>query len=144
MNLETKGDYIGYLNRNAKTIQDYMLGFAMDDMFKRLPSNLGSFPPHDLEKKDTMYKLTLAVAGYSKENINIELKDNLLTVEGDRAENNREDYVVTGIAARKFRKSFSLSDAMEVRDADLKDGLLTITFEEVIPEKEKPKVIEIK
>ena len=144
MNLETKGDYIAYLNRNSKTIQDYMLGFAMDDMFKRLPSNLGSFPPHDLEKKDTMYKLTLAVAGYSKENINIELKDNLLTIEGDRAENNREDYVVTGIAARKFRKSFSLSDAMEVRDADLKDGLLTITFEEVIPEKEKPKVIEIK
>ncbi len=116
----------------------------MDEMFKRLPSNLGSLPPHDLEKKDTMYKLTLAVAGYSKENINIELKDNLLTVEGDRAENNREDYVVTGIAARKFRKSFSLSDTMEVRDADLKDGLLTITFEEVIPEKEKPKVIEIK
>ena len=144
MNLKTTKDYVSYLNQNSNTIQDYMLGFAMDDMFKRLPSNLGSFPPHDLEKKDTMYKLTLAVAGYSKENINIELKDNLLTVEGDRAENNREDYVVTGIAARKFRKSFSLSDAMEVRDADLKAGLLTITFEEVIPEKEKPKVIEIK
>lgn len=144
MNLKTTKDYVSYLNQNSNTIQDYMLGFAMDDMFKRLPSNLGSFPPHDLEKKDTMYKLTLAVAGYSKENINIELKDNLLTVEGDRAENNREDYVVTGIAARKFRKSFSLSDTMEVRDADLKDGLLTITFEEVIPEKEKPKVIEIK
>lgn len=144
MNLKTTKDYVSYLNQNSNTIQDYMLGFAMDDMFKRLPSNLGSFPPHDLEKKDTMYKLTLAVAGYSKENINIELKDNLLTIEGDRAENNREDYVVTGIAARKFRKSFSLSDTMEVRDADLKDGLLTITFEEVIPEKEKPKVIEIK
>jgi molecular chaperone IbpA len=144
MNLQTKGDYIGYLNRNSKTIQDYMLGFAMDDMFKRLPSNLGSFPPHDLEKKDTMYKLTLAVAGYSKENINIELKDNLLTIEGDREENEREDLIVTGIAARKFRKSFSLSDTMEVRDADLKDGLLTITFEEVTPEEEKPKVIKIK
>ena len=144
MNLQTKGDYIAYLNRNSKTIQDYLLGFAMDDMFKRLPSNLGSFPPHDLEKKDTMYKLTLAVAGYSKENINIELKDNLLTIEGDREENEREDLIVTGIAARKFRKSFSLSDTMEVRDADLKDGLLTITFEEVTPEEEKPKVIKIK
>tara|TARA_R110002167_G_scaffold61750_4_gene174493 strand:- start:5625 stop:6059 length:435 start_codon:yes stop_codon:yes gene_type:complete len=144
MNLITVRDYVGYLNQNSKTIQDYMLGFAMEDMFKRLPSNLGSFPPHNLEKKDTFFKLTLAVAGYSKENINIELKDNLLTLEGEREENNRENYIVTGIAGRRFRKSFSLSDTMEVRDADLKDGLLTITFEEVIPEEEKPKVIEIK
>jgi len=51
---------------------------------------------------------------------------------------------VTGIAARKFRKSFSLSDAMEVRDANLRDGLLTITLEEVVPEEEQPKLIVIK
>ena len=126
------------------TLPDHMLGFTFEDLFKHVPSNVGAFPPHDLEKDDNFYKLTLAVAGYSKENISIELEDSILNIVGDRDGNDNRNYIVSGIAARKFRKSFSLSDTMEVRDADLKDGLLTITLEEVVPEEEQPKLIEIK
>ena len=137
-------NYIDYINKNSKTLPDYMLGFTFEDLFKRVPSNVGAFPPHDVEKDGNLYKLTLAVAGYSKENISIELKDSILTIIGDRDGDDEGNYIVTGIAARKFRKSFSLSDAMEVRDANLRDGLLTITLEEVVPEEEQPKLIEIK
>lgn len=137
-------NFIEYINKNSKTLPDYMLGFTFEDLFKRVPSNVGAFPPHDLEKNGNLYSLTLAVAGYSKENIKIELKDSILTIVGDREGNDSKNYIVGQIAARKFRKSFSLSDAMEVRDADLKDGLLTITLEEVVPEEEQPKLIEIK
>ena len=137
-------NFIDYINKNSKTLPDYMLGFTFEDLFKRVPSNVGAFPPHDVEKDGNFYKLTLAVAGYSKENISIELKDSILTVVGDRDGNDSRNYIVSGIAARKFRKSFSLSDAMEVRDADLNDGLLTIALEEVVPEEEQPKLIEIK
>lgn len=137
-------NFIDYINKNSKTLPDYMLGFTFEDLFKRVPSNVGSFPPHDLEKNGNLYKLTLAVAGYSKENITIELKDNILTIVGDRYGDDTKNYIVTGIAARKFRKSFSLSDAMEVTDAALKDGLLTVTLKEIIPEEEKPKLITIK
>jgi molecular chaperone IbpA len=141
---ETVMNFIDYINKNSKTLPDYMLGFTFEDLFKRVPSNVGSFPPHDLEKNGNLYKLTLAVAGYSKENITIELKDNILTIVGDRYGDDTKNYIVTGIAARKFRKSFSLSDAMEVTDAALKDGLLTVTLKEIIPEEEKPKLITIK
>ena len=137
-------NFIDYINKNSKTLPDYMLGFTFEDLFKRVPSNVGSFPPHDLEKNGNLYKLTLAVAGYSKENITIELKDNILTIAGDRYGDDTKNYIVTGIAARKFRKSFSLSDAMEVTAAALKDGLLTVTLKEIIPEEEKPKLITIK
>lgn len=137
-------NFIEYINKNSKTLPDYMLGFTFEDLFKRVPSNVGAFPPHDLEKNGNLYSLTLAVAGYSKENISIELKDSILTIVGDRNGDDSKNYIVSGIAARKFRKSFSLSDAMEVRDASLKDGLLTITLEEVVPEEEQPKLIEIK
>ncbi len=137
-------NFIDYINKNSKTLPDYMLGFTFEDLFKRVPSNVGSFPPHDLEKNGNIYRLTLAVAGYSKENITIELKDNILTIVGNRYGDDTKNYIVTGIAARKFRKSFSLSDAMEVTDAALKDGLLTVTLKEIIPEEEKPKLITIK
>lgn len=137
-------NFIDYINKNSKTLPDYMLGFTFEDLLKRVPSNVGAFPPHDLEKNGSIYKLTLAVAGYSKQNITIELKNSLLTIVGDRDGSDSRNYIVSGIAARKFRKSFSLSDAMEVRDADLHDGLLTITLEEVVPEEEQPKFIEIK
>ena len=137
-------NFIDYINKNRMTLPDYMLGFTFEDLFKRVPSNVGAFPPHDLEKNGNFYKLTLAVAGYSKENISIELEDSILNIVGDRDGNDNRNYIVSGIAARKFRKSFSLSDTMEVRDADLKDGLLTITLEEVVPEEEQPKLIEIK
>ena len=137
-------NFIDYINKNSKTLPDYMLGFTFEDLFKRVPSNVGAFPPHVVEKDGNLYKLTLAVAGYSKENISIELKDSILTIIGDRDGDDSRNYIVSGIAARKFRKSFSLSDAMEVRDADLNDGLLTITLEEVVPEEEQPKLIVIK
>jgi len=144
LNKEITMNFIDYINKNYNVLPDYMLGFTFEDLFKRVPSNVGTFPPHDLEKNGKFYKLILAVAGYSKENIKIELKGSILTIVGDREGDDSKNYIVTGIAARKFRKSFSLSDTMEVRDADLKDGLLTVTLEEVVSEEEQPKLIAIK
>ena len=103
------------------------------------------YPPHNVVKlDDKKYVVELAIAGFSKGDIEVEVKDHVLTISGNReVRRPQEQYVHKGISARKFHKSFRLSEYTEVTGADLNDGILTINLEVKIPEKDLPKKIKI-
>jgi len=104
-----------------------------------------TYPPHNVVKVDN-YKFTveLAVAGFSQDHIDIEVKDHVLTITGDRPQRREQDmYVHKGISARKFKKSFRLSEYTEVIGADLLDGILTVDLEVVLPKEKQPRKISI-
>ena len=87
----------------------------------------------------------MAVAGFSKKDINIEVKEHILTIKGNREKRRESDaYVHKGISNRKFEKSFRLSEYTEVTGADMTDGILTVNLEVVLPEEKQPRTINIK
>ncbi|HEV2746847.1 MAG TPA: Hsp20 family protein [Allosphingosinicella sp.] len=103
-----------------------------------------SYPPYDVEQADAdRYRITLAVAGFRPDEIDITAKQNLLVVSGRRQENGERSYVHRGIAARSFERSFVLGDYVQVKGAELKDGLLSIELVREIPEEMKPRKIAI-
>ena len=137
---------------DALTNDPRILGF--EPTFQRLervvnqPRN-DSFPPHNIVySKDTeSFKVELALAGYAKEDINITLQDQVLTIETyeelETSKNDEANYIHQGIAQRKFRKQFTLGEFLVVEGADFTNGLLTITINKELPEEKKPKTIKI-
>ena len=107
-----------------------------------------NFPPYNIVKTgDFTYDVELALAGYSKDDITVDYADNLLTVKSIKKsdESNAEEGILhRGIAKRYFSKAFTIADDVEVRGAELKDGLLKISMERIIPEGKKPRSIDIK
>ena len=116
-----------------------------DDIFR---APMANFPPYNIVKTgDFTYDVELALAGYSKDDITVDYADNMLTVKSVKKseENADEDGVLhRGIAKRYFSKAFTIADDVEVKGAELKDGLLKISMERIIPEGKKPRSIEIK
>jgi molecular chaperone IbpA len=107
--------------------------------------NSQSYPPYDLLKLDEdTYRLSVAVAGFSKENVNVSIDDGTLVIKGEIVEVTDAEVVHKGIAGRKFTRTFALGEYMEVSSAELKDGMLTINIVRIVPEDKKPKVIKIK
>jgi len=109
-------------------------------------STSDNYPPFDLERvADDRYRITLAVAGFKKDEIDITAQQNLLLVTGkkDAAQQNRSNFLHVGIAARSFERRFELADFVRVQSADLADGLLTIELVREIPEAMKPQKIAI-
>ena len=123
------------------------LGFdhLFDELEKITNHANDTYPPHNVVKDgDMKYDIELAIAGFSKDDISIELKDHVLTITGDReARRDQNKYVHKGISGRKFVKSFRLSEYAEVNGADLTDGILTVSIEVVLPEKMRPQQISI-
>ena len=119
-----------------------------ESMFNDSPSLHTNYPPYDILKTDEhSYVIELAVAGFSKKDIAVTVENGVLTVESDRernAENSGQEIIHRGISKRYFKKSFSISDDVEIRGAELKDGLLRISMEKIIPESKKRKEISIK
>ena len=115
------------------------LGF--DHIFDQLESihshAKDTYPPHNVIKHDTMkYEIELAVAGFNK--------DHILTISGNRPQRrNQEQYVHKGISARKFKKSYRLSEYTEVTGAEMKDGILTVDLEVILPEEKRPRKIKV-
>ena len=104
-----------------------------------------AYPPYDILKLDEdTYRLSLAVAGFSKTDINVSVDNGTLIIKGEIAEVTDAEVVHKGIAARKFTRTFALGEYMEVSSAELKDGMLTVNIVRVVPEDKKPKVIKIK
>lgn len=122
-----------------------LVGF--DRIFNdRFFANTSNYPPHNIVKYDeNHYGIEIAVAGFTKDEIAVEVDQDQLTVKGvkDTASENKE-YLHRGLAARDFEQSYTLAEFMEVRDAEVKDGLLKITIERLVPEALKPRKIEIK
>lgn len=104
-----------------------------------------NYPPFDLEKlSDDRYRITLAVAGFGRDDIEIVAKQGELVVTGRRTDDRGDgDYLHRGIAARPFERRFELADFVEVRSAEFANGLLTISLEREIPEAMKPRKIPI-
>ena len=117
----------------------------MLDSTERYNSN---YPPYNICKlNDNDYKIEVALAGYSRDDIEIELKDNTLTVRNKTKEkvvNDESNGVIhKGISTRQFERSFTISEVIKVKNADLKNGLLNIDLERIVPEEKKPRLIDI-
>jgi molecular chaperone IbpA len=110
-----------------------------------MPQDNASYPPYNIEKTgEDSYRLSLAVAGFSAEDIELTVKDNALFVAGRVAEeSNKAEYLHRGIAARAFTRRFVLADHMVVEGADIANGLLNIAIKRVVPESAKPRKIAI-
>ena len=108
-------------------------------------TNSHSYPPYDLIKLDEdTYRLSLAVAGFSREDIDVSVDNGSLIIKGEIVETTEAEVVHKGIAGRKFVRSFALGEYMEVTSAELKDGMLHINIDRIVPEEKKPKSIKIK
>ena len=108
-------------------------------------TNTTSYPPYDLLKLDEdTYRLSLAIAGFTKEDIDVSVDNGTLIIKGEIIEVTDAEVVHKGIASRKFTRSFALGEYMEVTGAELKDGMLNVNIDRVVPEEKKPKSIKIK
>ena len=107
--------------------------------------NSQSYPPYDLLKLDEdTYRISLAIAGFTKDDINVSVDNGTLIIKGEIVEVSDAEVVHKGIAGRKFIRSFALGEYMEVTGAEMKDGMLNINVDRIIPEDKKPKLIKIK
>ena len=103
------------------------------------------YPYYNMTKNDNIYKLKMAVAGISKEALDIVREKNTLTIIGSSTEDESTDETLhKGIASRTFKSSFNLAEDIEIKDATLKDGMLTIEMERIVPDEDKPVTIKIK
>lgn len=122
---------------------------GFDRLFDMLENGLSgqsaeNYPPFDLEQQgEDSYRITLAVAGFRPDEIDITSQQNLLIVSGRKDDRDERYYIHRGIAARSFERRFVLGDYVQVRSADLRDGLLSIELVREIPEEMKPRKIEI-
>ena len=127
----------------------YSVGF--DSLFEKLfdmdLDTSNSYPPYNISKlDDNNYIIEMALAGFNKDNIEIELANGELTVNQKRKIILKEDVnlIHQGISLRSFVRKFTLSDEIIVKNAEMKDGMLTVKLEKFIPENKKPKLISIK
>ena len=130
---------------------DKALGITVgfDSMFDRLfgdverSENQSGFPPYNIRKdEEYLYTIEMAVAGFSKEDLEAELKEGVLTVRS-KTDQEEGEYLHRGIAKRAFTRSFTISDDVIVKGADLVNGMLTISLERIVPEEKKSRMIEI-
>tara|TARA_Y100000389_G_scaffold75466_1_gene72100 strand:+ start:3904 stop:4338 length:435 start_codon:yes stop_codon:yes gene_type:complete len=139
------------LTFDPSRINAYSIGF--DRMFDSLLGNHpnqttpSSYPPYNIVKHDDdKFTIEIALAGFSRDEIEIECRENVLKIESkSRSEGSDEkEYLYKGISNKRFNKAFTLSDDVVVNDADMKDGILKINMERIIPEEKKPRSIKIK
>ena len=115
---------------------------VIDDSF-RGPDE-GNYPPHDIEKTgEDKYRISLAVAGYTPDDVTITAEQNVLTVEGRKVDKADQEFLYRGISQRPFRLVFNLADFVEVKRASFENGLLRIELERQVPEALKPRRIPI-
>jgi molecular chaperone IbpA len=124
------------------------LGFEnfIRDVEKMLDNEVkpSTFPPHNIIKADeNKYVVELAVAGFAKDEIDISLQDGNLTIKGDKKDKDESNYLYRGIGTRSFTKVITIADTIEVKGAEIKDGILRVGLENIIPEHKKPRKIEI-
>jgi len=122
---------------------DRLFDMLADDSFRVASEQ--SYPPYNIERTDEdSYEITLAVAGFTPEEILVQVHDGVLTVEGRKADKAERHYLYQGISARAFRRQFNLADHVEVSGATFENGLLQIQLVREIPEAMKPRRIEVK
>ena len=115
------------------------------DSLASVDGDAPTYPPYNIERRgENEYRISMAVAGFGEEDLNIEVKENSVTVRGERSEKSDEtDYLHRGIATRTFERRFQLADHVEVKGANLENGLLHIDLVRELPEAMKPRSVEI-
>ena len=131
------------------SLTPFSVGF--DSIFDRLYNTIeygqqgSKYPPYKIKKKsDYLYEIELAVAGFGKKDIDVEVADGIITVKSIKENSTDDDTVYRGISYRKFEKKFSIADDIQVKGAKLENGLLTIDLERIVPEEKKPRTIAIR
>ena len=124
---------------------------TLNDAHAQVAKNVPGYPPYNIVKNDeNSYTIEMAVAGFGKHNIDIELANNTLVVKGGLTLDELDpverpiEYIWKGIADRYFTRTFTLADTIVVKNAELINGILKIALENVIPEEKKPKKVSIK
>jgi len=139
------------LHPQFKDFEKFFVGF--DDQFNRmakfhedLTKNIPNYPPYNIKKNDdNHYTIEIAVAGFGQQDIDIEMNDGKLVVRGElKANEDTENFLFKGIANRAFTRSFVLNDEVEVKDAEMINGMLKIFLERLIPEHKQPKKIPVR
>lgn len=135
-----------------KDFDKFFVGF--DDQFNKLAKlhddmtkNIPNYPPYNIRKTgENTYAIEMAVAGFGQGEIDIEIDGGKLIVRGNTAseEEGESNYLFKGIAQRAFTRTFAIDDQIEVKDAELFNGMLKVFLERIIPEHKKPKKIEVK
>ena len=134
-----------------QTQYDPFATVGFDRIFERIqamhqPTDRGTqkYPPYNITKEsDTTYIVEMAVAGFTDDSLDIQVKEGVLTVEGKVEDSTDKEYIHRGIASRAFTRTFTLAETVIVKDAGLENGMLRILLENVIPEEQKPKKIKI-
>ena len=123
-------------------IRNHFLGFHNDffESFRRV----STYPPYNIKEKDDKGVIEFAVAGFAEKDLKVEVKENTLSIYGCKEKELQEDLMHKGISDRSFTKKFQLHKQIVIDNAELKDGLLKISYHRDIPEAEKPKQIKIK
>ena len=130
------------------------LSVGFDDVFNHFESmfdydtvNVSNYPPYNIVKTgENKYDVEVALAGFNKKDINVSVENGMLTIESkeDKSKDKDGEVIHKGISKRYFKKSFTISDDVEVKGAELKDGMLRVSMEKIIPEAKKLRTIDIK
>ena len=129
------------------------LSVGFDDMFDHFESMFDvptvNYPPYNLVKTgDNKFNIEIALAGFNKKDINITSENGMLTIESKQDEKSKDtkdgEVIHKGISQRYFKRSFTIADDVEIKGAELKDGLLKVSMEKIIPDAKKLKTIDIK
>ena len=135
---------------NFNQLTPYAVGYdrVFDQLQKYVQNNVQSsgFPPYNIQKGgDYNYTIEIALAGFSKDDIEVEVAENTLSVRSDKKAEPTDEFTYhRGISYRRFDRKFTLADDIVVTGANLENGLLRIDLERVIPEEKKPRLIEVK
>ena len=134
---------------NFNQLTPYAVGFdrIFDNLSRYTSDNMQStgFPPYNIRKEgDYNYVIELALAGFGKEDIEVEVADGTLSVRSVKENSEDESTVYRGISSRRFERRFTMADDIVVNGAKLENGMLTVELERVVPEEKKPRLIKVK
>ena len=135
---------------NFNQLTPYAVGFdrMFDTLNRYVDNNVNStgFPPYNIQKVgDYNYTIEMALAGFSKNDIEVEVAEGTLSVRSDKKEEPADEFTYhRGISYRKFERKFTLADDLVVNGAKLENGMLTIELERVVPEEKKPRLVTVK
>ena len=134
---------------NFNKLTPYAVGFdrVFDNLNRYVDNNVTStgFPPYNIRKEgDYNYVIEMALAGFGKKDIEVEVADGTLSIRSVKENNEDDSTVYRGISSRRFERKFTMADDIVVNDAKLENGMLLIDLERVVPEEKKPRLIAVK
>ena len=134
---------------NFNQITPYAVGFdrIFDNLSRYVDNNATStgFPPYNIRKEgDYNYVIEMALAGFGKKDIEVEVADGTLSIRSVKENNEDDSTVYRGISSRRFERKFTMADDIVVNDAKLENGMLMVNLERVVPEEKKPRLVMVK